>query len=71
MIAQSDSGYSRAVVYNAPVTDGSDLDVLVISTPIELERLRQMAAQTFGDMVKAVVDINLPLLALGGEMQAD
>ena len=64
-------GILGADVYNAPVTDGSDLDVLVISTPIELERLRQMAAQTFGDMVKAVVDINLPLLALGGEMHAD
>ena len=58
-------------MYNPLVIDGSDLEILVIDTPIDLERLRQTAAQTFGDLVKAVVDINLSILALGGEMHAD
>ncbi len=30
-----------------------------------------MAAERFGDMVKAVVDINRRLLALGGELHSD
>lgn len=53
------------------MSEGSELDILVIGAPMAAQRLREMAAKTFGDMVKAVVDIRLHLLALGGELHAD
>jgi hypothetical protein len=39
--------------------------VLVISGRIKTERLMELAGETFGDMVKAVVDVRRRLLALG------
>ena len=36
-----------------------------------MHRLLEMADASFGDMVKAVVDINRKLLALGGGLHAD
>jgi len=38
---------------------------------ITLEDLRAMAARTFGDMVKAVVDIDRGLMIVDAEMHAD
>ena len=63
--------HSNRRVYNPPVSEEGELGILVISTPIGVERLRELAARTFGDMVKAVVDTRLNLLALGGELHAD
>ena len=39
--------------------------------PISREELRQMASVTFGDMVKAVVDVDRKLLALDADLHAD
>lgn len=39
--------------------------------PITLEDLRAMATRTFGDMVKAVVDIDRGLMIVDAEMHAD
>lgn len=39
--------------------------------PITKQELRDMAKGAFGDLVKAVVDIEQGILALGGEFHAD
>jgi Protein of unknown function (DUF5674) len=43
----------------------------VIDNPISLEDLRRLAVATFGNMVKAVVDIERGIMAVGGELHAD
>lgn len=43
----------------------------VISTPIRLSELAEMATGRFGDLVKAVVDIERGIMAVNGEMHAD
>lgn len=43
----------------------------IITETISLEELRRMAAAMFGDMVKAVVDIERQIVALDGELHAD
>lgn len=47
------------------------MDIRIVETPITLADVRQAAAASYGDMVKAVVDIEKRILALGGEMHAD
>ena len=61
--------YAR--VYNAGVTENPDSDILIISEPISTQRVAEMADERFGDMVKAVVDTNRRLLALGGGLHSD
>ncbi|HEY7140195.1 MAG TPA: DUF5674 family protein [Methylomirabilota bacterium] len=39
--------------------------------PITLEELRSLAREQFGDMVKAVVDVQQGIMAIGGELHAD
>lgn len=60
-----------AGVYNAGVTENPDSGIVIISEPISTKHLAEMAARRFGDMVKAVVDTNRRLLALGGELHSD
>ena len=43
----------------------------IVTASISLAELRQMAENTFGDMVKAVVDIDRDLLALDAELHSD
>lgn len=45
--------------------------IRVINDKIALSDLKKVAAEGFGDMVKAVVDIELAIMAIGGEMHAD
>jgi hypothetical protein len=47
------------------------VSIRIISAPISREELRRMAAQQFGDFVKAVVDVQRGLMAVGGELHAD
>lgn len=54
-------------MYNLHVAE----EITIIDTPINTQRLAEIAEESFGDMVKAVVDINRRLLALGGELHAD
>jgi hypothetical protein len=61
----------HAGVYNAGVTGELDSGILIISEPISAQRVGEMAAERFGDMVKAVVDTNRRLLALGGGLHSD
>ena len=43
----------------------------VISDRISLSELKQMADEMFGNLVKAVVDIEQEIIALGGELHSD
>ena len=42
-----------------------------IDSPIFLHEVNEEAKKTFGDMVKAVVDIEKGIMVIGGEMHAD
>ena len=42
-----------------------------LNTPVTLEELRRLAADQFGDFVKAVVDVGRGVMAIGGELHAD
>lgn len=43
----------------------------LIQTPITIAELRQLAAKGFGNMVKAVVDVERRVLAIDAELHAD
>jgi len=43
----------------------------VITTPVDRGVLKVLASECFGDMVKAVVDIERGIMAIGGELHAD
>ena len=47
------------------------MDIRVVKDEIGLEDLKKLADETFGDMVKAVVDIEQGIMAVGGELHAD
>jgi hypothetical protein len=53
------------------VTENPDSGIVIISEPISTQRVAEMAAERFGDMVKAVVDTNRRVLALGGDLHSD
>ena len=46
------------------------MDVLLIDKPISKHRLMDMAQEQFGDMVKAVVDIEKGIMAIGGGLHS-
>lgn len=46
-------------------------EIELISTPLSIAELKEIAARRFGDMVKAVVDIEQGIMAVGGELHAD
>jgi hypothetical protein len=43
----------------------------VVRERVTLERLRALAEALFGDLVKAVVDVDRGIMAIGGELHAD
>ncbi|MBU1032769.1 MAG: DUF5674 family protein [Patescibacteria group bacterium] len=43
----------------------------IIIEPISLDELQKIAEERFGDMVKAVVDVQKQIMAIGGELHAD
>ena len=47
------------------------MGIEIIDAPITLSRLRDIAAGQFGDFVKAVVDVERGLMAIGGDLHAD
>ena len=47
------------------------MPILIVSAPVSLDELRRMAAEQFGDFVKAVVDVQGGVMAIGGELHAD
>lgn len=45
--------------------------MLIIRNKITLDELKKMAEESFGDFVKAVIDIEREIMAIGGELHAD
>ena len=47
------------------------MDVTLIDKPISRQQLKEAAEELFGDLVKAVVDVEKEIMAIGGELHAD
>lgn len=47
------------------------MDIRIINKKISKSELREIAKEFYGDMVKGVADINLEILAMGGEYHMD
>jgi hypothetical protein len=47
------------------------MEIVIVRTSVTKAALKAMAEQQFGDMVKAVVDIDQGIMAIGGELHAD
>jgi hypothetical protein len=47
------------------------MTIRIIREPITLDELRSLAQGQFGDFVKAVVDVRMGVMAIGGELHAD
>jgi len=47
------------------------MEINIIREVISRETLRDMANVQFGDMVKAVVDVEAGIMAIGGELHSD
>jgi hypothetical protein len=47
------------------------MPVRIIHSAIPLADLQVIAAEQFGDMVKAVVDVGRRMMAIGGELHSD
>lgn len=46
-------------------------DIKIIKEKISLKELKEIAKERFGDMVKAVVDIEQQVMAIGGQLHSD
>jgi hypothetical protein len=44
---------------------------VLISEPISIQELRDIGEELFGDMVKAVVDVDKRIMVVGAELHAD
>src|SRR3989339_1979146 len=47
------------------------MQIKIVDKQITLAAVKKLAEESYGDMVKAVADINLGILAIGGEFHAD
>ena len=47
------------------------MTIKILKSPISKKELETIAKNQFGDLVKAVVDIELGIIAIGGELHAD
>jgi hypothetical protein len=47
------------------------MDITIIRDAVTRHELDDMAKQQFGDMVKAVVDVEQGIMAIGGELHSD
>lgn len=47
------------------------MDIQIIRQVITRQALQKMATQQFGDMLKAVVDVEQGIMAIGGELHSD
>ena len=43
----------------------------IVNDKISIEELKKIAQDSFGDLVKAVVDIEKKIMIVGGELHAD
>jgi hypothetical protein len=47
------------------------IPIRIVREPVTLDELRSLARAQFGEMVKAVVDVQQGIMAIGGELHAD
>ena len=47
------------------------MEIRIVRNTISRAELTEVAKQQFGDMVKAVVDVELGIMAIGGELHSD
>ena len=47
------------------------MTIEIVRDPLTLAELRRLAGELFGDMVKAVIDVERGIMAIGGELHAD
>lgn len=47
------------------------MEIKLIDQKISVGEVKEIAASRFGDLVKAVVDLNKDVMAIGGELHAD
>jgi len=47
------------------------MKIIIVEDPIAIEELVKVGKEGFGDMVKAVVDVEKEIMAVGGELHAD
>jgi len=45
--------------------------MLIVKEKIDIEEVRRIAQETFGNLVKAVVDVEKGIMAIGSELHAD
>ena len=46
-------------------------DIIIITDSVSIEKVKDLAKQGFGDMVKGVADMEKGIMAIGGELHAD
>ncbi len=46
-------------------------DIIIFRDSIDLRNINEIAKNTFGEMAKAVIDIERKIIAIGGELHAD
>ena len=47
------------------------MEIKIITNTITAQEVKKMAEDIFGDMVKAAVDVERKIIAIGGELHAD
>jgi hypothetical protein len=47
------------------------MDIKILRDAVTRDELHEIAKQQFGDMVKAVVDVEQGIMAIGGELHSD
>ena len=47
------------------------IPIQIVREPLTLDEVRSRAREQFGEMVKAVVDLEQGIMAMGGELHAD
>ena len=45
--------------------------IILVDKSIMVDELKKIAVEQYGDLIKAVVDVNQRIMAIGGEMHAD
>ena len=53
------------------LSDDEAMEIILVDMPIARQRLKEIGEPQFGTYVKAVVDVNKGIMAVGGDFHAD
>lgn len=53
------------------LSTGMEKEITILRTPVGRQELERIVRQSFGDFVKAVVDIEEKIMAIGGDLHSD